>query len=362
MKKILDNKWIQFIIAVTIIIVIYKCFNNLADIKRGIGYLFGVFFPCILGSIIALFLYKPVRKFQSIYEKIKIPQKRTLPLSIATVFLIVMTIIAVAINFIVPPIYKNLEELATNLPVFYRTIGDFIIEHDIQKFIPGEVFHQLLPKVVNLDMISKYIGIVGDIANSFLTIFLSIVLSVYLLLEKNKIFAFLNLIREKFFNNSKADIVIKYLKKSILLFYSYFRGLFTDAIIMGVLCTIMFKFFNVPYSAVLGLVVAIGNLVPFFGPIVSAAIVFIISAISLSPLTAVWLLIVQLIVGQIDANLIQPKILSHSTGISPLLVLISVTVFGSLWGTAGMILGVPICAIAKMIITDYLNDGKINGK
>lgn len=366
MKKILDNKWIQFIISATIVIFIYKCLNNLSDIKRIISYLFSILFPCILGVIIALFLYKPVRKFQGLYEKIKIPTSKALPLSIATVFLIIIALLTIAINFIVPPIYKNIEDLALNLPIYYRAIGDFIIEHEIQNFIPGEMFQDLfqkfLPNILNLDMISKYIGIIGDIANYFITIFLSIVLSVYLLLEKDKIFVFFKKIQKKFFNNSKANIVITYIKKSVMLFYSYFRGLFIDAIVMGALCTVIFTFFDLPYAAVLGLVVAIGNLIPFFGPIVSAVIVFIISAITLGPITAIWLLLVQLIVGQIDANLIQPKILSNSTGISPLLVLLSVTIFGSLWGTAGMILGVPLCAILKMIVSDYLDDGKIDGK
>ena len=109
------------------------------------------------------------------------------------------------------------------------------------------------------------------------------------------------------------------------------------------------QIFKVPYAFMLGLVVAIGNLIPFLGPIIASLIVFLISTLTLGPLSGIWLLILQFVMAQLDSNLLQPKILSESTGISPLLVLISVTVFGSLWGAAGMIIGVPVCAIAKTI-------------
>ena len=110
----------------------------------------------------------------------------------------------------------------------------------------------------------------------------------------------------------------------------------------------------------LGLLVAIGNMVPFFGPIVAAVVIYVITAIAFDPVKAIWVIIFQLVLGQIDGNLIQPKILGKSIGINPLLVLFSVVVFGDLFGFAGMIMGVPIIAAIKMIADDYLDNGKID--
>lgn len=361
MKKLFDNKWIQFVVAISLAIIIYKLFNNIDDIKQFLSYVLDVFFPIIMGGIIAVFVYRPVFKLKKIYEKPKVLKKVALPLSILTVYALIISFFVLVINFAVPPIYKNIEDLAKNLPGYYNTIYDFINEYEIQKFISLDTFNQILPKVLNFTNISKYIGIIRSIAGSFITLFISIVLSIYILLEKEAIFSFLRLVKNKFFNSKGADIFVAYVKKSVNLFNSYFLGLFADAVFMGIFSTIIFSFFKLPYAAVLGLVVALGNLIPFFGPIFSAIIVFIISAVSLGFVNSVWILLIQIIIGQLDANLLQPRILSQSTGISPLLVLISVTVFGSIWGTIGTILGVPFCALIKILVLDYMDDGVING-
>ncbi len=363
MRKLFDNKWIQLIIGASIIIFVYKFFNNIDDIKGFFNYLWDVFFPVTLGLIFALFLYKPISKLQHFLEKKTPLKKSALAISITGVLIVVIAVLIIAINFIVPPIYKNIEDLAKNLPSYYKTIENFVKENEYAKNLiqPGKL-SEIISKIFNPNSIAKYIGVISGVANWFLTIFISLILSVYLILEKDNIFNFLHLVRHKFFKSEKATVFIDYVKKSISLFYSYFMGLFIDAVFMGIVSAIVFSIFKVPYAFMLGLVVAIGNLIPFFGPIIASVIVFIISAVTLGPLSAIWLLILQFVMAQLDSNLLQPKILSQSTGISPLLVLISVTVFGSLWGAGGMILGVPICAIAKTIIIDYLDDGVINGK
>lgn len=362
MKKLFNNKWLQFIIATSLVIIIYKLFNNIADIKHFLKYLFDIFFPVIIGGIIAVFVYKPVFKLKKTYEKINLFKKKSLVLSIFTVYTLIISFFIIAINFVVPPIYKNIEDLAKNLPGYYNLIYDFVIDHNIQNFITLDTLKNIIPRVLNFDNLSKYIGIISDIANSFITLFISVVLSIYILLEKEAIFNFLRLVKNKFFNNNGMNIFVTYVKKSVNLFNSYFLGLFVDAIFMGIFSSIIFSFFKLPYAAVLGFIVAVGNLIPFFGPIISTAIVFIISAFSLGIVDSAWILIIQIIIAQLDANLLQPKILSQSTGISPLLVLISVTVFGSLGGTFGMILGVPFCALVKMLVLDYVDDGVINGE
>ena len=363
MKKIFYNKWIQFILAATLTIFIYKCFNNIDDIKGFFAYLWDVFFPITLGLIFSLFLYRPISKLRKILEKKLNLKKSALPIAIAGVLILVIGILVIAINFIVPPIYKNIEDLAKNLPSYYKVIENFVKDNEYaQNLIQPKKLSELITKILNPGSIMKYIGVISGVANWFLTLFISLILSIYLILEKENIFSFFKLIRQKFFNTQKATVFIEYVKKSVSLFYSYFIGLFIDAAFMGIVSAVIYSIFKVPYAFMLGLVVAIGNLIPFLGPIIASLIVFLISTLTLGPLSGIWLLILQFIMAQLDSNLLQPKILSESTGISPLLVLISVTVFGSLWGAAGMIIGVPVCAIAKTIILDYLDDGIINGK
>ena len=98
---------------------------------------------------------------------------------------------------------------------------------------------------------------------------------------------------------------------------------------------------------------------PFFGPIIANVVIFIISAITLGPFKALWIILFQFVFAQVDGNVIQPKIISNSTGISPRLVRVAVLIFGDLFGFIGMIVGVPVCAVIKDIVTDYVEDGRL---
>ena len=93
-------------------------------------------------------------------------------------------------------------------------------------------------------------------------------------------------------------------------------------------------------------------MIPFFGPIASAAVGYIATAVTMGPLKAIWVLLFQLVLGQVDGNLIQPKIVGTSVGISPFWVIFAVTFFGGIWGPWGMILGVPIVGALGMLYDD----------
>ena len=134
------------------------------------------------------------------------------------------------------------------------------------------------------------------------------------------------------------------------MFYSYFAGLAIDAAVVGLVSTLFYMVYGAPYPWFLGLIVGIGNMIPFFGPIASALLVTFISAISLGPIKALWILLFQIVLGQIDGNLIQPRILGNSVGISPFWVIFGVLLFGGLLGPWGMLLGVPIVAAIRMMI------------
>ncbi len=365
MKKLLDNKWIPFIIAVSICILIGKFINNFDEFKGFFANAWDIFFPCTLGLIIALFINRPVTKFQILFEKSKNKtiKKHSLSFSLLCVYTIIAAIIVIVVNFIVPPVYHSIQDLIKNLPSYYEVVKKFLENNDfIKNLYSAEKIVEAFQKVFNADNITKYIGVISGIANSFLTFFIGIIISIYLIIEKSSIFAFFKQLQNKIFTGKRTRVTVRYIKKSVNMFYSYFSGLFLDAVIVGILSTIIFSILKIPYSPVLGIVIAIGNLIPFFGPILSTAVVAVISAITLGPVKALWIVIMQFVIAQLDANLLQPKILSQSTGISPLLVLLSVTVFGGFFGAAGMILGVPICAILKAIVLDYLSDGVIDGK
>ena len=176
------------------------------------------------------------------------------------------------------------------------------------------------------------------------------------MLERESLVKVLKTVGRLIFKGKRGTILALYARKMIDIFYSYFIGLVTDAIIVGLAATIFLLVFGAPYPVLLGLLVGLGNMIPFFGPIVAAITVYVVCAIAFGPLKAIWVLVFQLVLGQVDGNLLQPKIVGSSVGISPFWVIFAVMLFGGLWGPAGMIIGVPIMAALRIVYIDYTDD------
>lgn len=361
--KWLKSKWAKLVLSGTVLIVIYKLFNNFEDVKNIFNALIGIVSPIIMGMIIAFFLSKPAEKIAGLISKIKVGfiKKKSLLFGVIILYAAIFILIAVAINFLAPRIYRNIVELAYNIPSYFEEIKNFLMENEIlSRFNLIEITGEKISEMFSISQINKYISVISGMANSFVSFFLAIILSIYMILEKKHIFGFFKKFSERFFPAKTNRIIALYGRKTADRFGSYFTGLALDACLVGIVCSIFFSVIKVPYALLLGLLVAFGNLIPFFGPIISNIIIFIITTVTAGPFKALWVIIFQIIFGQIDGNIIQPKIISNSTGISPLLVLVAVIVFGDLFGFFGMIVGVPVFAVIKDIIVDYVDDGKLN--
>ena len=363
MKKIFENNWLKVLLTGILFIVVYKSVDNLNNIFSFFGTFLSVITPCIIGALIALFAYNPVRKVEDLFQKMNLKPalKYKKLFAVLIVYFIAFFVLGIAIKYIVPVLYKNVEELIVKIPVLIEHLNGLFSKLEFMPQLNIGAIGEKLLGYLDFERINHYLSVITGIANSFVSFLVSIIISIYIILEKEQITAFFVKLRERMTIKEKTDLFVRYTRKIVALFRSYFTGLFIDSVIIGAVTTIVFAAFKVPYAVFLGLIVAIGNMIPFFGPIVAAIIIYFIGMISLGPLNALWLLAFQLVLGQIDANVIQPKIIGSYVGISPLLVLISVTVFGGLFGPLGMVFGVPICASAKLVLDDYLADGKIDG-
>ncbi len=354
----------QILMIGLLLIFAYKIINNFEYIWFAFLKVLSTMSPFFAGLIIAFFLYRPVKKLNGWISRCKGKAIKRFSMVISTllVYLIIFSTLSLIVKYFVPILYKNIEDFISQVPKYYAVLEDFMEKHDLFEYININQFvkNNILPKL-NLATLNQYIGVISKIANSFLSAFMSIVFSIYIILEKDAIFSFF---RRLFSVNNPGKgtlAVMYYASKMIELFYSYFSGLFVDALIMGSATFLILSWFQVPYAPLLGVLAAIGNMIPFFGPIVSTVVVAIVSFLTVGLLRSIWILVAMFVMAQLDSNLLQPKIISNSVGVSPLLVLLSVTVFGGLFGAAGMILGVPLVAAAKFVLSDFLDDRKLNG-
>lgn len=352
------NGYLKYIIVGIILIITYKAIDNVSYITNALLDFLGILAPVIIGACIAFFTYRPSKKLSNKFSLIKnkFIKNHSLTISVITVYVFIAIIIGVVINFIIPVVLKNIQDLVNHIPQYYLQIRSFISQYDFLNEITADInLYEKLIKYINTDTINSVIAIISKIANSFITFFLSVVFSIYFILYKDRLTKHVKQFKNLVFKNTKEFKIFRYTRRIINLFYSYFTGLALDAVLIGAITTIVLWIFKVPYSLLLGVIVAFGNMIPFFGSIVAGIIEYVVCAFTFGPLKALWVLVFQLVLGQIDGNLIQPKIIGRSVGVSPLTVLLTVVVLGELFGPLGMILGVPVVAALKIVVEDYDN-------
>ena len=149
-------------------------------------------------------------------------------------------------------------------------------------------------------------------------------------------------------------MISKYFNKSNEVFFSFIGGQVLDAFVVGVLTSIAMSILGVKYSILLGFMIGLFNLIPYFGAIVAVGTAIIITIFTGGIGQAALMAVVVIILQQIDANIINPKIIGDSLSISPLLVIFAVTVGGAYFGVLGMFLAVPVFTVIKLLIEEYI--------
>ena len=201
---------------------------------------------------------------------------------------------------------------------------------------------------------------VMGLANSFskvgsgvLNTFIGLTISFYLLVEKERILYYCNDAIDVFFKNDTAKKIKGVFTDMNNTFSGYIGGQITDAIIMATLISISFSIVGINYALVIGIVSGFSNLIPYVGAIVAFILAVGVGLLSGTPIKALYAAIIVLVLQQIDSIFIVPRVVGKSVELHPVLVLLSLSVFGSLFGLFGMVVAVPVTALIKLFITRW---------
>ena len=208
--------------------------------------------------------------------------------------------------------------------------------------------------MINMDTVMQYAKGAISLLTGVVDIFVMIVVSVYALLERGKLLKFIKGLSSAILNEEICLKIGKYFNDSNKIFYKFLSSQIIDALIVGILATILMSILKVEYAVLLGFMVGLFNIIPYFGAIVGVMIAIVITLITGGISQAIWMGVLVTVLQQIDANIINPKIVGNSLEISPLLIIFSVTVGGAYFGVLGMFLAVPIAAVLKILINDYI--------
>ena len=359
------KKWIYWFLLGVSIIIVYKALDNFGDVMGAVGKFFNILSPFFAGIFIAYLLFMPCNKIEKIYKKSKLKwvKKKARTLSVTTVYLIVILLIVILFRVILPVVVDSVTDLLNNIQSYFEIAidrynnlpGDSVLKGDWVQEVIGNIQNINIKQYFNLDKIVDYVMGAVNAVTSVFNVFVAVIVSIYILTERDQIIGFLKKFANALFKDTTYKNIDKYFNDSNEIFFKFIASQFLDAIVVGILVTIAMSIMNIKFAPLLGFLIGLFNMIPYFGAIIAVGIAAIITLITGGLTQTIWMLIVVVILQQIDANIINPKIVGQSLKVSPLLVIFAVTVGGAYFGMLGMFLAVPVIAVIKILIEDYIN-------
>ncbi len=361
MKKhpwsLLDRRAISNLLVAVLAISFYLAAANLTSIREHLRNFLDILSPFLVGFAIAFLLNAPMEFFrQKVFGRLRGGKA----LAILTVYLLATALVAVLVQLVLPQVIRSVELFVYNVPYYLsnlndlsqevvsrlhldsRVMGSLIDTYDDLVRQAGDTLYRRLPDLFNLGV---------ALGSGVISGFTALIASIYMLYSKENLVRLLKRMVYAFVSTEKARVFLGYCRKTNQIFSAFLNGKIIDSAIIGMLCFFLSCLFKIPFAILVSVIVGVTNIIPFFGPIVGAVPCLMILLI-VEPFSALRFFVLILALQQFDGNILGPKILGDSTGLSPLLVLVAIVVGGGLFGFLGMVLGVPACAVLYSILRD----------
>ena len=355
-----------FIVAASIIL-FYLGISQIGAVTSYIDKIFIILQPFIIGFAIAYLLgfllkvYERNLKKIKTYRNLKLKYQRII--SLILTYLTAILLIVLFLQFVLPQLIESIVGLVNNIPTYISNlnkVSNYLFKKfDVKKEqmdIINEKLKDLIDTIINIG--TNLLPVIGNIiasASSIWNIAIGAIVSIYLLIDKENMCAGVKKVVYAILPKKGAEKVILITHKSNETFGKFLSGKILDSAIIGILAYIVLKICNMPYTLLISVVIGITNIIPFFGPFIGAVPSFII-ILFVSPEKALWFLLIVFILQQVDGNIIGPKILGDSIGISAFWILFSIMVAGEILGFVGMIIGVPLFAVIYSLFKDFINE------
>lgn len=363
-KKNIWTKCLYWFIFAVAVISVYKTLDNFNEIGNWFKNFFDIIMPFLIGILIAYLLYIPARKIENKIKKNKmeIISKKARGISVFIVYVLAISGIALIIRFIIPAIAQSVMDLINNFQNYYNLLlekyNNLPEESIIKSKEVAVAIDQLktidFTQYINMSKLTEYAKGVINIASGIFDAFVALIVSIYILAERTQIRDFIKKLNYAIFGKKTAKSINKYFERTNDIFLKFLGSQFLDAIVVAILVSIAMGIMRVKYAVLLGFMIGLFNMIPYFGAIIAVVISFIITILTGGIPKAIIMVIIVTILQQIDANIINPKIVGESLKISPLLVIFAVTLGGAYFGVLGMFLAVPIVAVMKILVMDYI--------
>lgn len=360
--------WVMAFVFAVAVIAVYKTFDNFGMIWDFLSTVLGILSPFVVGFGIAFLLYAPSNWLEKFFRRRKIPfiGKHARGFSICIVYLLLFGLIALILTFALPALINGVTDfvnmLIRELPPLYEQLMQWLAQYtepggiledvDIQGKLQ-EVYNYILSNVT-VDKVLQSLSGVISFTSSLLNVFMSFIISVYMLASRESLLRALRAVLGLFMKKRWIDLGASYAHKVGDIFYGYLYSQALDACIIGVIVTVGLVIFQVPSAPLLGMMVGFMNMIPYFGAIIGGCFCVLIALLGGNIWSAVGVAVYILAMQQLDGNIIQPRIVGHTIGVKPIYVLLAITLGGGLFGFWGIFFGVPVMATVQLLINDII--------
>ena len=354
--KILTN----FIVTALSIILFFIIYNA-TGIYREIKSIFSILTPFIYGFAIAYILAIPMKFLETrvlnfLDKKRKFKLKRMLAITIT--YVVAGIALGAFFSILIPEIARSISTLIENIPEYgmavEHSVTVLVEKLQLDMSIVNEIIDDFRSISVYLTefagkVVTYLIQFSAIITQSILNIIIGTIVSIYILTSKEKFFAQTKKLMYSVLPKRPVNYIVELTRSSNKIFIGFLGGKLLDSFIIAIICFVGMSIFKMPYELLVSFIIGITNIVPVFGPFIGAIPSIIIIFIA-SPIKALWFAIFVLVLQQFDGNILGPKILGNSIGISAFWVMFAIILGNGIFGFVGMIIGVPLFAVIYSII------------
>lgn len=361
-------------IFVTILVLFIKYFNQVVLVAEK---LWEVVYPLTLGCVIAYILNIVLKKVEKLYfpksQKSWVLRSRRIVSIFISIFLI-LAIVVLIVTLIVPELVNAFLVIGKEIPIVFERLKVFLAEYSkdiptIEKWINSihidwsnmtkKLFDYATSGVGGI--LNSTFSFVGILTNGIVNFVISLIFAIYILSAKEVLQSQIQRITHVYLKEKQRKTLRKIAKTTDETFSSFIIGQCTEAVVLGVLCTIAMLIFRFPYAPMIGAFIGATALIPVVGAYVGAAVgAFMI--LTVDPTKALFFILFIVILQQIEGNLIYPKVVGSSIGLPGIWVLASVTVGGGIGGVVGMLIGVPVAATIYKLIGENVREKENSGE
>ena len=362
------------VIAVNVLLVL--ALNNFKSIMDSIYNFFNVMQPVTWGLVIA-FLTNPImektgclmRKLYKTDEKREKAGKFIKVVSVVITELLFLGVVTGIVAIVVPELVKSIMDIFDNAGSIVASVQKWInkffrnypsLEQAATNWLSdfntdiGTIYDNLKPMLENI--LTGAWGVVTVVKNFLL----GFIVSVYMLCSKEKLLAQIKKIIISIFRKRTCEKIMAACSQANTVFSGFITGKIVDSIIIGLICFIGLTIMGMPYATMISVLIGVTNIIPFFGPLIGA-VPSAILILLLEPKKCIIFIIFVVVLQQFDGNILGPKILGDSTGLPGFWVLISLLLFGGLFGFGGMVLAVPTSALIYSFLRTFV-ENKLKSK